>query len=150
VKRIAGNGIDRVTVAHKLVGLVWFVSAAAALVLVMLLPRSGAGSAGAWSRIEMIQLVAAGASVAMLVVSLVYAVATAWGFGILRHRILLAKWALFLVATGFGGPGTSAGQARSVSGVIGLTLAELLCLVFAAIIGVRLERARHSGRVSGL
>lgn len=150
MKRIAGKGIDGVTVVHKLVGLVWFVSAGAVLLLVVLLPRSGTGSADAWSRIEMCQLVAAGASVAMLAVSLVYGVATAWGFGILRHRVLLGKWALFLVATGFGGPSISAGKARSVSGVIALTLAELLCLVCAAAIGVWLERARHSRRLSGL
>ena len=146
VRRIAGKGIDGVTIAHKLVGLVWFASAAVALALVVLTQRSGAGSASAWARIETSQLVAAGASVAMLVVSLLW-VATAWGVRDTAPRILLAKWALFLAATGLGGPSISATKAHSVSGVVVLTIAELLCLVAAAVIGVRLERARHSGHL---
>lgn len=147
MKRISGKGIDVVTVVHKLVAVVWVIAALVVLVLVVQVARSSAnGVGGTWARIVTFQMIAAWCSVPMLIVGLVYGLATTWGFGILRHRWLLAKWALFLAATGFGGSSISASRTHSASTAIALTAAELVVLVAAGALGMFLERSRHSHR----
>lgn len=150
MKRLGEKGVDVVTLVHKLVAVVWVVSAGIALVLVVWASRAPDSASGAvWSRIGLFQTIAAFSSIPMVAIGLVYGIATPWGFGLLRNRLVLAKWALLLCATGFGGPSISAARTHSVTAVITLTLAELAALVAAMVVGVFLERSRHAGRFAG-
>jgi len=147
MRRIAGKGIDAVTLVHKLVAVVWVVGALGVLVLAVPVTHYAASdSSVTWARIVGFQDVASASSVAMLLVGLVYGVWTTWGF--LRNRLVILKWVLFLAATGFGGPSISAARSHSATGVIVLTALELVVLVAAGAVGVYLERSRHSGRLS--
>lgn len=143
MKRIEGKGIDIVTRVHALVAVVWILGALIALFLavgVALSPGDDPGTA--WERIALFQNVASTSSVAMFVVALVYSIATPWGF--FKDRGVILNWVLFLAATAFGGPGISATRAQATTLVIALTAAEVVVLVAACVVGVRLRRARRS------
>ena len=107
--------------------------------------RDGSGSVD-WGRVSAFQTVASASSVATLIVGLAYGLFTAWGF--VRFRWMIAKWALFLIATGFGGPSISAARSRSTSVLIALTAVEIGALMLCGALGVFLEQSRHSGRLA--
>jgi hypothetical protein len=145
LKRLGGRGVDVVTVFHRVVAVVWIASAAAALLLSLSAfhtPVLGIGRT--WQWIDALQAVAAYSSFPMIAIGVVYGVATQWGFGVLRHRLVLLKWVLLLAATGFGGPSISAAKTHSASVVVVLTVLELASLIGAVVLGVSLRRSRRS------
>jgi hypothetical protein len=144
LKRIEGRGIDIITRVHALVGVVWILGAVVSLFLavqVAIAPGDDLGAA--WERIALFQSVASTSSVVMFAVALVYSIATPWGF--FKDRGVILNWVLFIAATAFGGPGISATRAHATTLVIALTAAEVVVLVAACVVGVRLRRARRSG-----
>lgn len=140
MKRLGDRGTDALTVAHKLVGLAWVVSAVAVLVLVV--PALGS-SAAAWGRVSAFQRAGGVASVVTLLFGLVYGLWTVWGF--LRNRWVAAKWALYLVAVSTAGYAMPAARARDASLVVALTATQLAAMAAAMGVGVYLERSRHAG-----
>jgi hypothetical protein len=142
VRRIEGKGIDVVTRVHSLIGVVWIASATIVLVLAaqVMLVATGDASA-AWTRISVFEDIASACSVAMLLAGLVFGFATTWGF--FRNRLVVVNWVLFIAATAFGGPSISMTRAHSAMAVIALTVAEIVVLVAASAVGVRLRRMRR-------
>jgi hypothetical protein len=146
VKRLAENSVDLLTVAHKLIGAAWVVCAIVVLVFVVPV-RAGGGDAMLWSRIVLVQRIAAYCSVATLLVGFAYGIWTTWGF--FRYRQVVGKWVLFLGATAFNGPTIIYARAHLAGPIIALTLAELVVLAASMGLGVYLERARHTGTMAG-
>jgi hypothetical protein len=148
LKRIEGKGIDIITRVHALVGVVWILGAVVSLFFAVQLALAPGNDPGAaWQRIALFQSVASTSSVVMFVVALVYSIATPWGF--FKDRGVILNWVLFIAATAFGGPGISATRAHATTLVIALTAAEVVVLVAACVVGVRLRRARRSGASGG-
>ncbi len=147
MKRLGGAGTDIVTTVHKLVAVVWAAGAVIALVIAAQLAMTAGATAADWARVALFQGVAAYASVAMLLIGLVYSIWTPWGF--FRNRWVIAKWVLFIVATALGGPAMGAAQTHASGVVIALTAGELAALAAAALIGLRLVRQRHRRTVAG-
>lgn len=149
MKRLGGRGIDVITVLHRIVAVVWIASAASALVLSIVVSSTPvAARPQVWNWIATLQFVAAYSAFPMLAIGLVYGVATPWGFGVLRHRLILLKWVLLFAATGFGGPSISAARTHSTTLVVWLTVLEVGALVGAAAIGVSLRRSRRGDALS--
>jgi hypothetical protein len=145
MKKLGGKSIGAVTILHKLVALVWVASVIAVLVLVVPMAHSSAGGAGSvWASVGTLGSVASTSSVVMLLIGLVYGIWTPWGF--IRNRWVIAKWVLFLLATGAGGPSISAAVAHSTGAVIALTAVELVALLAAGGIGIFLDRSWRSRR----
>lgn len=149
MKRLSGRGIDVITLLHRIVAVVWIASAAGALVLsVVVASTPVTARLQVWNWIATLQLVAAYSAFPMLAIGLVYGVATPWGFGVLRHRLILLKWVLLLAAAGFGGPSISAARTHSATVVVWLTALELGALAGAAATGVSLKRLRRADAFS--
>lgn len=146
MKRMGDKGTDLLTIGHKLVGAAWVVGALGALVLTVGLMGSSGGGAEKWAQVALFQRVASTCSVITLLFGLAYGIWTAWGFA--RHRGVLGKWALFLLATAFDGPSITFARAHSATLVVALTVAELLALIASMVAGVLLERYRHAGKLS--
>lgn len=141
MKRLGGKAIDKVTWVHRVIAVLWILGAAGSLFFAL---RTGSDP-GAWAQVRTLQWVASSSSVAMLFAGGVYAVFTEWGF--LRHRILIAKWGLYLAGTAFGGPAISMAKTQNLTALVVLTVLELAVLIAAMGIGVRLMRGRQLGRI---
>ena len=147
MKRLDGKSVDILTIVHKLVGAVWLVCAIAVLVLVVPLAGGATRDATFWSRVVLIQRVAAYCSVATLLVGFVYGFWTNWGF--FRYPRVIGKWVLFLAATALNGPTIVYGRSHAATPIIALTVAEIVVLAASMGLGVYLERARHAGKLAG-
>ncbi|MBE0476692.1 MAG: hypothetical protein IBX62_06335 [Coriobacteriia bacterium] len=142
MRSISDRGTDVLTVAHKLVGASWTLSAIAVLVLAVSAPDP---SAQAWERVAGLQRLGAVASVATLLLGLAYGIWTVWGF--LKSAWVAGKWVLFLVAAGTAGYAMRAATAHDSSALVTLTAVQLLALGAAIAVGVFLERSRHAGKL---
>jgi hypothetical protein len=142
LKRAGQRGTDRLTLLHKLVGLVWVVSAAGVLVLTLPGLRD---DQVAWNLVLSIGRVASVASVLTLVLAIVYGLFTIWGF--LGSRWLLAKWALYLVAVAASGYLIRAAREQDATVVVLLAVVQIAALVPAGALGWSLTRARNAGRL---
>jgi hypothetical protein len=145
MRRLEGRSIDAVTLVHKLVGVAWVLGAAGSLAVAL-----GAGSSSAvpeWGTVAALQTLASAMSVLTLLVGVAFSVFTAYGF--FRNRLVIVKWLLFFVATGFGGPAISAAGSRSAAMVAVFTGVEIAALLCAGALGIVLERRRHSAVRTG-
>jgi hypothetical protein len=142
MKRAGHRATDRLTLVHKLVGLIWVVSAAGVLALTA--PRLWSGEI-AWDLVLTIGRLASLASVVTVVLSLSYGLFTVWGF--LGSRWLLVKWALYLVAVAASGYLIRATREEEVTSVALLAVVQLAALLAAGALGWSLRRARNAGRL---
>jgi hypothetical protein len=146
MKRLQGRSVDAVTLVHKLVAVAWAVGAIGSLAVAVALGAGSASAAPAWGTVAALQTLASSMSVLMLLVGIAYSVFTAYGF--FRDRLVVVKWLLFFVATGFGGPAISAAGSHSVTMLAAFTGVEVGALLCAGVLGVVLERRRHAAQVS--
>ena len=141
------RAVDALTIAHKLLGVAWFVGAAGALWLGF--PLIGAPTAvtagGTWVSILIFERVATVSYSATLAVAVAYGLFTPWGF--IRHRAVLAKWVIYLVATVFGGYSITVAKAHSATAVVILAGAEVFLLIWSTVIGVFLAKSRRAGEI---
>lgn len=140
--RIGDKGTDVLTLVHKLVGLAWVIAVAAMLVFVW---PGLSSKAVEWTRLATLARVASTASVATLVLALLYGLASVWGF--FGSRWLLAKWALYLVAVSASGYAVRATREETTGTLAALAAVQLVSLLVSMVVGVHLERARHAGKL---
>jgi uncharacterized BrkB/YihY/UPF0761 family membrane protein len=146
MKRMSPKATDRLTIVHKLVGVVWIVAAIGTVVLALPLTSSGVAAAAVPARWQAVKLWETGGDIAgtlTLLIGIVYGVWTVHGF--FGRGLVLAKWVVFAAILAIGGFFVEpALQAHAAPTVVWSMVAELVGLGISIGLGVVIERMRHA------